>query len=216
MDAKGVGVGMAAILPDGPRGGARQDMGCFDPLLPIGRRCMPVAPTRAITLTAAERKRLKKMAYGHKTEYRLRMRAQIVLHAEAGRSNARIARETGLHLDTVRCWRGRFAEHGIAGLSDRKRSGRPPVFTALQVAEVKALACQLPAETGMPSSRWLSGTGPRGGRPGHRRIGLRLHRAALAQGRRAQALAVPVVGLHPRPGLPRQGRPHHGPVRPHR
>jgi transposase len=115
---------------------------------------MPVAPACPITLTAAERKRLKTMAYGHKTEYRLRMRAQIVLHSARGRSNARIARETGLHLDTVRCWRGRFAEHGLGGMSDRKRSGRPPVFTPLQIAEVKALACQLPAETGTPLSRW--------------------------------------------------------------
>ncbi|WP_258382943.1 helix-turn-helix domain-containing protein, partial [Streptomyces sp. NTH33] len=109
---------------------------------------MPVAAARPIVLRAAERERLKKMAYGHKTEHRLRMRAQVVLHAARGRSNARTARETGLHLDTVRCWRGRFAEHGLAGLSDRERSGRPPSFTALQVAQVKALACRLPAESG--------------------------------------------------------------------
>lgn len=94
------------------------------------------------------------MANGHRTEHRLRVRAQVVLHAARGRSNARIARETGLHLDTVRTWRGRFAERGLPGLSDRKRSGRPPSFTALQVAEVKALACQLPAETVTPLSRW--------------------------------------------------------------
>ncbi len=43
---------------------------------------------------------------------RLRLRAQVVLHAARGRSNARIARETGLHLDTVREWRGRFAVGG--------------------------------------------------------------------------------------------------------
>lgn len=115
---------------------------------------MPVATARPIALRAAERERLKKMAYGHKTEYRLRTRAQVVLHAARGRSNARIARETGLHLDTVRCWRGRFAEHGLGGLRDRERSGRPPSFTALQAAQVKALACQLPAETGVPLSRW--------------------------------------------------------------
>ncbi|MEY9997300.1 transposase [Streptomyces sp. V4I8] len=115
---------------------------------------MPVAAARPITLRAAERERLKLMAYGHKTEYRLRMRAQIVLRGARGRSNARIARETGLHLDTVRCWRGRFADQGLGGLGDRDRSGRPPAFTALQVAEVKALACRLPAETGAPLSRW--------------------------------------------------------------
>jgi transposase len=115
---------------------------------------LPVAPARAIVLAAAERARLKKMAYGHKTEYRLRMRAQVVLHAARGRSNARIARETGLHLDTVRTWRDRFAALGLTGLADRKRSGRPPRFTALQAAQVKALACQLPAESGVPLSRW--------------------------------------------------------------
>ncbi|WJY54438.1 helix-turn-helix domain-containing protein [Streptomyces chengbuensis] len=94
------------------------------------------------------------MAYGHNTEYRLRARSQVVLHAARGRSNARIARETGLHLDTVRRWRGRFAEQRLAGLADRRRSGRPPAFTALQMSEVKALACRLPVETGAPLSRW--------------------------------------------------------------
>ncbi|WP_329182196.1 IS630 family transposase (plasmid) [Streptomyces decoyicus] len=94
------------------------------------------------------------MAHGHKTPYQARMRAQIVLHAARGRPNARIARQTGLHLDTVRKWRGRFAEDGIPGLADRRRPGRPPSFTALQAAQVKALACQLPAETGAPLSRW--------------------------------------------------------------
>ncbi|MFF4148530.1 IS630 family transposase [Streptomyces sp. NPDC001698] len=117
---------------------------------------MPVVAARPIAPTAAERKRLKTMAYGHKTEHRLRMRAQIVLHAARGRSNARIAAETGLHLDTVRLWRGRFADGGIADLADRRRSGRPPAFTPLQAAEVTALACRLPAETGVPLSRWTA------------------------------------------------------------
>lgn len=94
------------------------------------------------------------MAYGHKTAHQARMRANVVLHAARGRSNARITRETGLHLDTVRRWRRRFAEQGMAGLADRQRTGRPPSFTALQAAQVKALACQLPAETGAPLSRW--------------------------------------------------------------
>jgi transposase len=97
---------------------------------------------------------LKKMADGHKTEHRLRMRAQVVLHAARGRSNARIARETGLHLDAVRRWRGRFAQAGLPGLTDRQRCGHPASFTPLQAAEVKALACRLPAETGTPLSRW--------------------------------------------------------------
>jgi transposase len=115
---------------------------------------LPVAPAVEIALSAAERAQLKKMAHGHRTEHRLRVRAQVVLHAGRGRSNAHIARETGLHLDTVRTWRGRFAEHRLSGLADRRRSGRPASFTTLQTAQVKALACQLPAESGAPLSRW--------------------------------------------------------------
>jgi transposase len=115
---------------------------------------MPAAAACPIVLTASERHRLKKAAYGHKTEQQARQRATVVLHAARGCSNARIARETGLHIDTVRTWRGRFADGGLPALADRKRSGRPARFTPGQVAEAKALACQLPAETGVPLSRW--------------------------------------------------------------
>ncbi|MFD7982046.1 helix-turn-helix domain-containing protein [Kitasatospora indigofera] len=121
------------------------------PLLLIGLPALPACP---IAPTAAERARLKKAAYGHKTEHRLRVSAQVVLYAARGRSNAHIARETGLHLDTVRKWRGRFAELSLAARADRKRPGRPRRFTALQATQVKALACQLPAETGAPLSPW--------------------------------------------------------------
>lgn len=107
-----------------------------------------------LNLTAAERHRLKKMAYGHKTQHQARQRATVVLLAARGRGNARIAAETRLHVDTVRTWRGRFAEGGLPALADRKRTGRPARFTPVQVAEAKALACQLPAETGVPLSGW--------------------------------------------------------------
>jgi transposase len=108
---------------------------------------LPVATARPIVLTAAERHRLKKAAYGHSTPHRDRLRAQIVLQAARGRGNAAIARDTGAHLDTVRTWRVRFADGGLAALADRRRCGRPRRFTPVQVAEVKALACQLAAVT---------------------------------------------------------------------
>ncbi|MFE6063669.1 helix-turn-helix domain-containing protein [Streptomyces sp. NPDC056431] len=107
-----------------------------------------------VVLPAAERHHLKKMAYGHKTPHQARQRATIVLLAARGRPNARIASQTRIHVDTVRTWRGRFIAGGLPALSDRRRSGRPPSFTPLHDAEVKALACQLPAESGTPLSRW--------------------------------------------------------------
>ena len=86
--------------------------------------------------------------------YRDRLRAAIVLAAAAGQANAAIAREPGVCTNTVRKWRRRFAEGRLAGLTDAPRSGRPPVFTAADRAEVVALACALPAESGVPLSRW--------------------------------------------------------------
>ena len=115
---------------------------------------MPVARARQITLTAAERRRLKALAYSHTAGYQQVIRARIVRDAAHGYSNNKIAGRRGVTVDTVRRWRGRYAEHGLAGLTDRRRSGRPPRFTPVQIAEIKALACQLPAETGTPLSRW--------------------------------------------------------------
>src|ERR1039457_1230044 len=110
-----------------------------------------------VTLTAAERKTLKKRVRGAKTPYRDWLRAQIVLAAAPGRGNERVAADLGVSVNTVRKWRGRLAERRLAGLADLSRSGRPRVISAADRAAVVALACQLPAATGVPLSRW---TGP--------------------------------------------------------
>jgi transposase len=118
---------------------------------------MPLPRAVPVTLTAAQRKTLKKRARGAKTAYRDRLRAQIVLAAARGRDNARIAADLRVTADTARKWRGRFAIRGLAGLADLPRSGRPRRISELTRAAVVALACQLPAATGVPLSRW---TGP--------------------------------------------------------
>lgn len=115
---------------------------------------IPAVRACPVTLTGATRRVLTRRARGQKTPYRDRVRAWIVLLAAGQWSNAAIAREVGVTVDTVRTWRGRFASAGLAGLRDRARCGRPPRFTPIQVAQVKALACQLPARVGAPLSRW--------------------------------------------------------------
>ena len=107
-----------------------------------------------VRLTAAQRHRLKKIARGHKSPHRDRLRAQIVLDAAAGHANAAIARRCRVTSDTARKWRGRFATDAFDGLRDRKRCGRPPRFTPVQQAQVKALVCELPTASGVPLSRW--------------------------------------------------------------
>jgi transposase-like protein len=115
---------------------------------------MPVTSPYQIVLSAAEEAVLAARARSARGQYRDRLRARIVLAAAAGQAGAAIARELGLCPDTVRKWRRRFAAGRLAGLKDAPRSGRPPVFTAADRAETIALACALPAETGVPLSRW--------------------------------------------------------------
>ena len=115
---------------------------------------MPLAAAVPVTLTASGRKTLKKRVRGAKTPYRDRLRAQVVLAAARGRDNERIAAGLRVSVATVRKWRGRFAQHGLGGLKDLPRSGRPRRITEAARAAVVALACQLPAATGVPLSRW--------------------------------------------------------------
>ncbi len=96
----------------------------------------------------------QKLVRTHTAAQRDVTRASIVLLAARALSNNQIATRLGISVDTARKWRGRYAVEGRGGLGDRPRCGRPPTFTPVQVAEVKALACQLPAEHEVPLSVW--------------------------------------------------------------
>ena len=85
---------------------------------------------------------------------RQRLRARIVLAAAAGLSNQQIADRLGVSRETVRKWRRRYSDRRLAGLADLPRSGRPPRFTPVQIAEVKAIACTAPDDKGIPLARW--------------------------------------------------------------
>ncbi|MFK8849572.1 helix-turn-helix domain-containing protein [Streptomyces sp. Ac-502] len=99
-----------------------------DPLRPIGSPAMPVRTACPHCLSdSPERRRTRAV---EEDGLRPRDRAptaganagtQVVLHAARGRSNARIAQETGLRLDTARRRRGRFVQEGFPGLKDRRR-----------------------------------------------------------------------------------------------
>ena len=52
-------------------------------------------------------------------------RARIVLAVAGGAGTSVAARQLGVSRPTVIKWRDRFAAHGIAGLEDEPRSGRP-------------------------------------------------------------------------------------------
>ena len=116
---------------------------------------MPPVSPHQIVLSAAERVAL--LAIIRPTgQARMLLRARIVVAAADGASNAGIARDLAVCEDTVRKWRCRYAHDRLAGLADARRSGRPRRFSAVQRAQVTAIACELPAVRGMPLSRWSS------------------------------------------------------------
>jgi hypothetical protein len=55
-------------------------------------------------------------------------RARIVLLAAEGRSTRAIAQEVGVQPRIVSNWRRRFADHGLAGLEDRPRAHKKPIY----------------------------------------------------------------------------------------
>jgi transposase len=109
-----------------------------------------------IVLSEADRVELVRRVGAYSGPYAQVIRARIVLLAAEGASNVSIADRVGVHVGVVGKWRKRFVVEGMSGLGERKRSGRPRVFGAEVVAEVKAMACEPPTERGAPLSRWSS------------------------------------------------------------
>ena len=112
-----------------------------------------VSPYRVV-LADQERRVLVKRARSERAAHRDVLRAQVILAAAEGASNAEIARRLGVCDDTVRKWRARFCACGLPGLADRPRPGRQRTFPKTAEVEVKALACELPTESEVPLARW--------------------------------------------------------------
>ena len=82
-----------------------------------------------IELSHKDRQNLEALVRKAKAEQRMVLRARTVLAAADGMENCVIADWLEVALNTVIKWRKRFFEEGIAGLADRKRSGRPRAFS---------------------------------------------------------------------------------------
>jgi transposase len=109
-----------------------------------------------VLLSDVDRAVLEERARAYTAPFAEVVRAKVVLLAAEGVTNVAIAERLGVDVDVVSRWRKRFCHEGIGGLADRKRSGRPRLFPAEMVAEVKAMACQPPTARAVPLSRWSS------------------------------------------------------------
>src|SRR5258708_42836 len=122
--------------------------------------CKPEAPPMSrsspfvITPSEADRAELQRRARCYTLPHAEVIRAKIVLLAADGLENTVIAGRVDVQVGVVSKWRKRFGQEGMSGLADRQRSGRPRMFAAAVVAEVKAMACEPPEDRDVPQSRW--------------------------------------------------------------
>src|SRR5712692_5132693 len=126
------------------------------------RRAMPKRATKVV-LSEKEQEALTRISRRYRSEQQVAQRARIVLAAERGQSNAQIARDLAINVDTVRLWRDRWV--GLQGieldalsikerLQDAPRPGVTPRITAEQRCQMVALACEAPSTAGRPISQW--------------------------------------------------------------
>lgn len=127
-----------------------------------------------VGVTARQRSVLEALVRAKRTSQQLAERCRIVLMSADGRRNRHQAEQLGVDRQRVRRWRGRWATARealdvaeragvserdleamvVAVLSDEERSGTPPTFSPEQVAAIIALACEPPADSGLPVSHW--------------------------------------------------------------
>ena len=138
----------------------------------------PLSPSPAVCpqvqLTARQRACLEQIARRQTSPQRLVRRAKILLALETGANQCHVMRQLHLNRGTVHTWRQRWLalapkleQLEVAGgsdkaltaliraaLTDHPRSGTPATFTAQQIVQIVAVACEDPAESGRPISHW--------------------------------------------------------------
>ena len=85
-------------------------------------------PAWSITLDSPTRATFQLWVQRRKTSVGLARRARAMLLLDQGYSSVQTATRVGLADYHVRKWAKRFQERGVAGLQEKPRPGRPPVF----------------------------------------------------------------------------------------
>ena len=123
---------------------------------------MPKRATKVV-LSEKEQEALTRISRRYRSAQQVAQRARIILAAAQGQSNAQIARELAINVDTARLWRDRWV--GLQGidletlsiterLQDAPRPGKTPQITMEQRCQMAALACESPKKAGRPISQW--------------------------------------------------------------
>jgi transposase len=84
------------------------------------------------------------------------VRILALLRWSQGWTQEEVAEFLGVHPRTVRRWRRRLRREGETGLSNRRRSGRPPKLSAAQTEQVLCWIEHNPRDFGFVTQRWTA------------------------------------------------------------
>jgi transposase len=113
------------------------------------------AHVRTVEVPEADRRELERRVRDKGAPARVVERARIVLLAADGVPGKRIAALVGCAEPTVVTWRGRYAEHGLAGLEDLPRPGKPAQLPEALRDRVLELTLTAPP-TAFGATHWSS------------------------------------------------------------
>jgi transposase len=84
----------------------------------------------------------------------LRQRSELIWLLAGGASLAEASEWVGIHYTNAHIWVKRFREAGLAGLSDRPKSGRPRLYSNDVTTEVVKVAAARPKDLGLKFTTW--------------------------------------------------------------
>jgi transposase len=104
-----------------------------------------------IQLTEQQKDELERCIASRTVAVRCMERAKIILSLAAGGMQKAIAEQVGVVRQTVSRWEQRFLQHGIKGLDDASRSGRPRVIPPEKTQQIVRMTVH---ETPPDSTHW--------------------------------------------------------------
>jgi transposase len=106
------------------------------------------------SLKAVQLFEIQRLLRSRATPSGLRRRCELIWLLAGGASLAEASEWVDLHYTNAHLWVKRFLLSGIAGLSDRPKSGRPRVYgKEIDTAVIKAAAAR-PKDLGLPFTTW--------------------------------------------------------------
>ena len=120
---------------------------------------MPSKHTQTIVLSEQQRNTLERLIRSRNTPQSLVLRANIILSGADGKSILETAKTLKCNRETVTLWRKRWMAcdetvEVLVRFKEAPKPGPPPEFTAEQICQIVALACDKPEEHGAPFSHW--------------------------------------------------------------